>query len=117
MNSTDDLDDLHGYQIIHQSVAGILREKRVVLGMTQKQVAEKAKIPLQSYQRFERGERNLKTASFVMACRVIEVLGMDISKFYHNEYTLGEEIYLTKEGIRFVKTGRLCSEDITDDVK
>ena len=60
MNTTDDLDDLRGYRIIHQSVAGILREKRVVLGMTQKQVAEKAKIPLQSYQRFERGERNLR---------------------------------------------------------
>ena len=117
MKVTEDIDNLQGYQIIHQNISEVLREKRVILGMTQKQVAEKAKIPLQSYQRFERGERNIKTASFVMACRVIEVLGMDITKFYHGEYIMGEEIYLTKEGIRFVKTGRLCSDDVTEDGK
>ena len=115
MSGIEGFEELSGYQIMHQKVEDILREKRVVLGLTQKQVAEKARIPLQSYQRFERGERNIKTASFIMACRIIEVLGMDITKFYHDEYTLGEEIYLTKEGIRFVKTGKLCSEDVTDD--
>ena len=106
--------NLDGFQMVHMEERNILRERRVVLGLTQKQVAEKAKIPLQSYQRFESGERNIMTASFQMACRVIEALGMNISDFYHGEYVLGEEIYDSKEGIRYKKTGKLINEDVTD---
>ena len=51
--------NLDGFQMVHMEERNILREHRVVLGLTQKQVAEKAKIPLQSYQRFESGERNI----------------------------------------------------------
>ena len=54
------------------------------------------------------------TASFQMACRVIEALGMNISDFYHGEYVLGEEIFDSKEGIRYKKTGKLINEDVTD---
>lgn len=106
--------NLDGFQMIHMEERNILRERRVILGLTQKQVAEKAKIPFQSYQRFESGERNIMTASFQMACRVIEALGMNISDFYHGEYVLGEEIFDSKEGIRYKKTGKLINEDITD---
>ena len=106
---------LDGFQIINPNDASILRERRVILGMTQKQVAEKAKIPMQSYQRFESGERNIRTASFQMACRILEVLEMNISDFYHGEYALGEEIYGSKEGLRYKKTGKLIEEDVTDD--
>ena len=105
---------LDGFQMVHMEERNILRERRIVLGLTQKQVAEKAKIPFQSYQRFESGERNIMTASFQMACRVIEALGMNISDFYHGEYVLGEEIYDSKEGIRYKKTGKLINEDVTD---
>ena len=106
--------NLDGFQMVHMEERNILRERRVVLGLTQKQVAEKAKIPLQSYQRFESGERNIMTASFQMACRVIEALGMNVSDFYHGEYVLGEEIFDSKEGIRYKKTGKLINEDVTD---
>ena len=106
--------NLDGFQMVHMEERNILRERRVVLGLTQKQVAEKAKIPLQSHQRFESGERNIMTASFQMACRVIEALGMNISDFYHGEYVLGEEIFDSKEGIRYKKTGKLINEDVTD---
>lgn len=106
--------NLEGFQMIHMEERNILRERRVILGLTQKQVAEKAKIPFQSYQRFESGERNIMTASFQMACRVIEALGMNISDFYHGEYVLGEEIFASKEGIRYKKTGELINEDVTD---
>lgn len=106
--------NLDGFQMVHMEERNILRERRVVLGLTQKQVAEKAKIPLQSYQRFESGERNIMTASFQMACRVIEALGMNVSDFYHGEYILGEEIFDSKEGIRYKKTGKLINEDVTD---
>ena len=105
---------LDGFQMVHMEERNILRERRVILGLTQKQVAEKAKIPLQSYQRFESGERNIMTASFQMACRVIEALGMNISDFYHGEYVIGEEIFDSKEGIRYKKTGKLINEDVTD---
>ena len=106
--------NLEGFQMIHMEERNILRERRVILGLTQKQVAEKAKIPFQSYQRFESGERNIMTASFQMACRVIEALGMNISDFYHGEYVLGEEIFDSKEGIRYKKTGKLINEDVAD---
>ena len=105
---------LDGFQLINPDESSILRERRVILGLTQKQVAEKAKIPMQSYQRFESGERNIKTASFQMACRVIEALEMDISDFYHGEYVFGEEIFDSKEGLRYKKTGKLVNEDVTD---
>lgn len=105
--------ELSGYSTIHMGKKNdLLREKRVVLGLTQQQVADKAKVSLQAYQKFEGGQRNIKTASFQVACRVIEALGMDISKFYHNEYIFGEKKYLTPEGWRYEKTGKLETEDV-----
>lgn len=106
--------NLDGFQIVHFKEKSILFERRVLLGLTQKQVAEKAKIPMQSYQRFESGERNILTASFQMACRVIEALDMNISDFYHGKYVLSEPIYNSKEGLRYKKTGRLIDEDVVD---
>lgn len=105
---------LDGFQLLHPNVKSILQEHRVILGLTQKQVAEKAKIPLQSYQRFESGDRNIKTASFQVACRVIEALGMNISDFYHGEYILGEKVIGSKEGLRYEKTGKLINEDVVE---
>lgn len=91
--------DLSGFQMCHLSddAHGILREKRVVLGLTQQQVADKAKVVLQQYQKFESGERNIMTCSFSIACRVIEALGMDISDFYHGKYAFGEEVYSSQK--------------------
>ena len=107
---------LDGFQLVHLDNKNILQERRVILGMTQKQVAEKAKIPLQSYQRFESGDRNIKTASFQVACRVLEALGMNIASFFHDEYVLGERLLDSKEGLRYEKTGKLINEDVVEDV-
>ena len=52
---------LDGFSLVSMDPKGMLRERRVILGLTQKQVAEKANIPMQSYQRFESGERNIMT--------------------------------------------------------
>lgn len=38
------------------------------------------------------GERSILTCSFGLACRVIEALDMDVSKFYHGDYYLEEEV-------------------------
>ncbi|MEA4950221.1 MAG: helix-turn-helix transcriptional regulator [Petrimonas sp.] len=84
---------LDGFQFVYLNDDGILHERRVILGLTQKQVAEKANIPLQSYQRFESGARNIKTASFQIACRVIEALEMNISDYFHGEYVRGEKLF------------------------
>ena len=104
-----------GLQLCHvdpKPWPAILREKRVTLRMTQKQVAEKAKIQLQQYQKFESGERNIMTCSFQIACRVIEALGMNISDFYHGEYVFGEEVYHADGELRYKKTGLPVNEDI-----
>lgn len=107
-------ESLDGYQLIIPTSGGMLKEHRVRLGLTQKQVAEKAKIPFQSYQRFESGERNITTASFQMACRVLEALEMNISAFYHGDYALSAPITPSPEGLRYKDTGKLIEEDVTD---
>lgn len=109
-----EFEDLSGFQLCHphSDQHTVLREKRVVLGMTQQQVADKAKIRLQQYQRFESGERNIMTCSFSLACRVIEALGMDISRFYHGDYTIGEEIYFENGETYYKKTGKNINDDV-----
>ena len=107
--------NLDGFQLVHYEDKSVLQERRVILGMTQKQVAEKAKIPLQSYQRFESGDRNIKTASFQVACRVLEALELNIKDIFHGEYVLSEPIFNSKEGLRYKKTGKLINDDVIDD--
>ena len=90
----------------------ILRERRVTSNLTQQQVADKAGIKLQQYQKFESGERNLRTASFQIACRVLEALDLDIVKYFHKEYVWGEKRFLDTEGWKFEKTGKRVDEDV-----
>ena len=109
---------LNGFQLCHvsDSMNGVLREKRIMAGLTQKQVADRAGITLQQYQKFESGERNIMNSSFQIACRVIEALGMNISEFYHGEYTFGEKVVLDKEGLKYTKTGKLVSSDVEETI-
>ena len=62
--------DMDGFRVVHTEGKnnGLLKEQRVIKGMTQQQVAAKAGILIQHYQKFEGGERNLRTASFDVAC-------------------------------------------------
>lgn len=109
---------MEGFRIVHGDAfangkkGGILKEQRVIRGLTQQQVADRAKITLQQYQKFESGERNLKTASFQIACRVLEALEMDIVKYHHNGYIIGEKIFVDHEGMKYEKTGKLVTEDV-----
>ena len=73
-----------------------------------------AKIPIASYQRFESGDRNIMTASFQMACRVIEALELDIAAFFHGDYILGEAVFDSPEGLRYKKTGKRIDEDVVE---
>ena len=106
--------DLRDFQMCHLDgdQHSVLRERRVVLGLTQQQVADRAGIVLQQYQKFESGERDIMTSSFRTACKVIDALEMDIMDFFHGEYTIGEKVYSSAEGLRYQKTGRLINEDV-----
>lgn len=61
-----------------------LKTRRHELHLTQQAVADKAGIRLQQYQKFESGERNILTASFVIACKVLDALKIDIEDFCHD---------------------------------
>ena len=108
---TEELTSLDGFHTVHISDHEMLRERRVILGLTQKAVAERASIPLQSYQLFESGKRSIRRASFQIACQVLEALEMDVVSFHHGDYSIGEEIYLQDNELRYVKTGKSISYD------
>ena len=78
---------LDGFCTVHIKPESALRERRVILGLTQQAVADRAQIPIQSYQQFESGKRKIRRASFEIACRVIEALEMTPTDFYHADYS------------------------------
>lgn len=61
---------------------GILQERRKELGFTQQQVADMAKIQLRQYQRFEKGEREMHSASMRIGLSICAVLKLDPYRFY-----------------------------------
>ena len=111
------LENLEGYRTIHLKAGakdGTLREKRLALEMTQQEVADKAKISLSSYQKFEIGDRNIRTASFELVCRVLKALEMDPTAFYEGEYVFGEPTFFDEEGQKFIRSGRLVGKEINE---
>jgi len=69
----------------------ILKDFREKQGLTQQQVADKARIQLRQYQRFESGERQLSSSSFRIACAVLKALNLDIAKFECGDYCICNE--------------------------
>jgi len=63
----------------------ILREARQRLGLTQQQVADKARIQIRQYQKFEGGERKLSTSSFYIARKVLKALQLDVTTFVNEK--------------------------------
>ena len=61
---------------------GILQLRRKELGLTQQQVADKAKIQLRQYQRFENGEREMSAASMRIGLSICAVLELDPYRFF-----------------------------------
>ena len=57
--------------------AGILREQRVHLKMTQEEVAHEVGINLQQYQRYEYGDRDLRKIPMELGLRICRLLGLD----------------------------------------
>ena len=60
----------------------LLKKRRLELGMTQQQVADKAKIQLRQYQRVESGERHITGASARIMLAICAVLKIDPYEFF-----------------------------------
>ena len=52
------------------------------------------------------------TASFQLTCRVIKALNMDIEKFYNGDYTLGELLSETPNGLVYTSTCRPFNKEV-----
>ena len=68
----------------------ILIEARKKLGLTQQQVADKARVAMRHYQMFEGGKRKLSTSSFWTASRVLQALKLDVTTFARGGYGVVE---------------------------
>ena len=76
----------------------VLKKRRRQLGMTLQDVADKAGIDIKQYQRFESGDRELASASFITTVQVIKALEMDPVKYAAGEYEIKELIYRGHDG-------------------
>lgn len=68
-------------------IGELLKARRRELGLTQIQIAERAGIKYQHYQGFENGQRSMMTATFVVVCKVLEALELDIAEFYRCHFS------------------------------
>ena len=64
-----------------------------MLGLTQQEVADKATIQLQQYQRIESGEREIVRASLAVAYNILKALEIDLDKFMAGQYQIKEILY------------------------
>ena len=60
---------------------GYLRKQREGLNMSQQDVADAAKITLRQYQRFESGERSMRSASLRIGLSICDDLKLDPHRF------------------------------------
>ena len=60
----------------------LLKNRRLELGLTQQQVADRAKIQLRQYQRVESGERHIRGASARIMLAICTVLKIDPYEFF-----------------------------------
>lgn len=89
MMDIDRVDDFKSHQTTLDGVTldvimpdrAILSERRRELGLTQQQVASRAGIALVQYQRFERGERSMASASFRIGMAICDALRLDPHRF------------------------------------
>jgi len=69
---------------------GLLIDQREKLGLTQEEVAKRAGLKLEQYQRFEGHSHNLSSSSFRIVNAVITALELDITAFRNGDYVFRE---------------------------
>jgi len=67
---------------------GILRGQREKLGLTQEEVAQKAGIKLEQYQRYEQCGVNLSSSSYRIVHAVLQALELDTTAYDRGAYVL-----------------------------
>lgn len=82
------IDNKKNNVLIHDHV--LLRNRRIELGLTQQQVADKANIQLRQYQRVESGERHIRSASAKTMLSICAVLKIDPYEFFPNFKDMGK---------------------------
>ncbi len=75
-----DINDFYEKNQVNENIQ--IKRHREAAGLTQEQVADAAGITLQQYQKIEEGTKKLQKVAFMTACQVLEVLKIDIVKFY-----------------------------------
>ncbi len=63
----------------------IFRTKRIEMRLTQKEIANKAGISTPQYSRIESGDRELNSASFMTAGKILRAFDMDIEEYFNKE--------------------------------
>ena len=66
----------------------VLINQREKLGLRQEEVAAKAGIKIEQYQKYESGERNISSSTFRIVNTVLTALELDITAFKKGEYCL-----------------------------
>lgn len=87
----------HDVEVLTITQGEQLREQREKLNLTQKQVAERAKITERQYQTFEGDERSLMTCSFRTAGKILNALELDIASYHHGSLVHTEFVEVTEE--------------------
>ena len=68
----------------------ILTEARKKLGLTQQQIADKARVAMRHCQMFEGGRRKLSGASFWTTSNILQALELDVTTFARGGYAVQE---------------------------
>jgi len=68
----------------------VLIDQREKLGLSQEDVAKKAGITLEQYQRFEGHDHNLSSSSFRIVHAVLSALDLDMTAYNKGEYSVEE---------------------------
>ena len=66
----------------------MLKNQREKLGLSQEEVAAKAGIKLEQYQKFESGDRNISSSTLRIVHAVLTALELDTTAFDKGEYVL-----------------------------
>ncbi|MCL2797492.1 MAG: helix-turn-helix domain-containing protein [Firmicutes bacterium] len=89
---------MDGWQVVVPE-NGLLKGQREKLGITQEEIAKRAGITLKQYQRYEKHNVQLSTASWKIANAILSALELDATALANGDYcfrALREDEFLRK---------------------
>ena len=79
-------------ECVKNNRCGILRERRLRLGLTSKDIGKAVGINPVRYMRYEDGKLDIMKGSFDVVCGILFLLGLDVATFYGDNYRANEGI-------------------------